>query len=145
MNKIKLFSYPLMFIGLTLILLGTRWMIHDEPWLLDEVANVARLDMEFKDLFAIEGNETLDGYLQQIYKFFGFWVLIIGLFITTFSSPSFTKQVLIAKRLLWIIGFMISIGLWLSYALIPSSHFIYLTWAMASLYCLSIFAYQGIK
>ena len=140
-NKIKLFSYPLMLIGITLILLGARWMIHDEPWMLDEVANVEKLNMEFSELFAIEKNKTLPSYLQQIYKFFGFWVIVIGLFLTIFSSPMLSKEKMVANRLLWIVGFMISIGLWLSYTLIPSSHFIFLTWAMAALYLISLFAY----
>ena len=126
-NKIKLFSYPLMLIGITLILLGARWMIHDEPWMLDEAANVEKLNMEFSELFAIEKNKTLPSYLQQIYKFFGFWVIVIGLFLTIFSSPLLSKEKMVANRLLWIVGFMISIGLWLSYTLIPSSHFIFLT------------------
>jgi len=140
-NNIKIFSYPLMLIGLTLILLGARWMIHDEPWMLDEVANVEKLNMEFSELFEIEKNKTLPRYLLQIYKFFGFWVIIIGLFLTTFSSPNFSKNKMIANRLLWIVGFMISVGLLLSYVLIPSSHFIFLTWLMAALYCISLFAY----
>jgi len=141
-NKINLFSYPLMLIGITLILLGARWMIHEEPWMLDEIANVEKLNMEFSELFAIEKNKTLPNYLQQIYKFFGFWVIVIGLFLTIFSSPMLSKEKKIANPLLWIVGFMISIGLWLSYALIPSSHFIFLTWAMAALYFVSLFAYM---
>ena len=34
-----------------MILLGSRWMIHNEPWMLDEVANVERLGMTFEKLF----------------------------------------------------------------------------------------------
>jgi hypothetical protein len=137
-----------MLIGVTLILLGASWMIHDEPWMLDEVANIERLNMgndipiaKFENLFSIVGNKSLSGYLQQIYRFFGFWVIVIGLFLTTFSAPNFSKENIVANRLLWIVGFMISVGLWLSYALIPSSPFIFLTWLMAALYFLSLFAY----
>ena len=87
MNRLKLLSYPLLIIGISLILLGARWMIVDEPWMLDEVANVERLEMAFSELFEPEINSTLPGYLRQIYRFFGFWVIIIGLFITLFSFP----------------------------------------------------------
>jgi len=145
MNKIKLFSYPLMLIGLTLILLGVRWMLVEEPWMLDETANIDKLNMDFVELFEADVNKTLPGYLKQIYRFFGFWVLIIGLFLITFSSPKFSNQKLIAKYLLSIVGFMIVIGLWLSYALIPESHFINLTWGMLCLYFVSIYAYKEIK
>ena len=55
MNKsilIKTLSYPLLIVGLVMIVLGMRWIIHPEPWLLDEVANVERLQMSFDDLFS---------------------------------------------------------------------------------------------
>ena len=53
MNKsilIKTLSYPLLIVGLVMIVLGMRWIIHPEPWLLDEVANVERLQIIFKNL-----------------------------------------------------------------------------------------------
>ena len=67
---IKTLSYPLIATGIIMILLGSRWMIHNEPWMLDEVANVERLGMTFEKLFSDEINNTLPGYLNQIYKFF---------------------------------------------------------------------------
>ena len=73
--------------GLSMILLGFGWMFVDEPWMLDKVANEKRLQMSFDDLFEIEINETLPGYLKQIYRFFGLWVLTIGIFITLLSMP----------------------------------------------------------
>ena len=145
MTNIKLFSYPLKLIGITLIILGVRWMINDTPWMLDEIANVEKLQMNFSDLFEAEINKTLPGYLKQIYRFFGFWVIIIGLFITLFSNIHLTQQKVIAKRLMVIIGIMIGIGMWLSYSLIPTSHFIYLTWIMVILYLISMYAYGSIK
>ena len=81
----KTLSYPLCFIGVIMIILGIRWLINYEPWLLDEVANVERLGMTFEQLFEPEINKTLPGYLRQIYRFFGLWVLIIGLFISSLS------------------------------------------------------------
>ena len=82
MIKQKMYSYPLLLIGIILVFLGSRWMLVSEPWMLDEVANVERLAMTFDELFSSEINLTLPGYLAQIYRFFGFWVIIIGLFIT---------------------------------------------------------------
>ena len=145
MNRLKLFSYPLLIIGISLILLGARWMLVNEPWMLDEVANVERLQMTFNELFEPEINNTLPGYLRQIYRFFGFWVIIIGLFITLFSSPEMLKNKLIAKRILFILGIMLSIGAILGYTLIPSSHFIYLIWIKIFMYIVSIYGYLGIK
>jgi len=144
MNRLKLLSYPLLIIGVSLILLGSRWMIVNEPWMLDEVANVERLNMTFNELFEPEINNTLPGYLRQIYRFFGFWVVIIGLFITLFSNPEMLKNKLIAKRVLFVLGLMLLIGAILGYSLIPSSHFIYLIWIKILMYIVSIYGYIGI-
>ena len=145
MNRLKLFSYPLLIIGVSLILLGARWMLVNEPWMLDEVANVERLEMTFNELFEPEINSTLPRYLRQIYRFFGFWVVIIGLFITLFSCPKMLKNKSIAKRILFILGIMLLIGAVLGYTLIPSSHFIYLIWIKIFMYIVSIYGYLGIE
>ena len=100
MNKKHLFSYPIVSIGLTMMLLGVRWLLVKEPWMLDEVANVERLGMSFEQLFKPTINETLPDYLRQIYRFFGFWVLIIGLFITSFSMPGIAHNSKIRIKLL---------------------------------------------
>tara|TARA_B100000427_G_C15510974_1_gene596163 strand:- start:1436 stop:1717 length:282 start_codon:yes stop_codon:yes gene_type:complete len=84
-NKKILFSTPLIIMGISMIFLGFGWMFTDEPWMLDKVANEERLQMSFDDLF--EFNETLPGYLKQIYRFFGLWVFTIGIFITLLSMP----------------------------------------------------------
>ena len=142
----KTLAYPLCLIGIIMIILGIRWLINYEPWLLDEVANVERLDMTFEKLFEPEINKTLPGYLRQIYRFFGFWVVIIGLFITCFSRPSVIaihKE--ISKILIYIIGFMMVFGLYLGYSLIPSSHFITLIWILFIFYLVSLFSYIKLK
>jgi len=139
MNNNKLFSFIMILIGVTMIFLGTRWLIVEEPWMLDEVANVERLGMTFDELFELEINNSLPGYLRQIYRFFGLWVSIIGFFIISFSTPSMIIQNTVRKRLLFCFGIMMIMGTILGYALIPSSHFIYLMWIMNTLYILSIY------
>ena len=131
--------------GIIMILLGARWMIHSEPWMLDEVANVERLGMTFEKLFSDEINNTLPGYLNQIYKFFGFWVIVIGLFITNFSLPSVIVKKEVSMRLLSIVGFMIVMGSYLSYTLIPSSHFIFLAWGLMAGYLVSLFSFYKLN
>ena len=142
---IKTLSYPLIATGIIMILLGSRWMIHNEPWMLDEVANVERLGMTFEKLFSDEINNTLPGYLSQIYKFFGFWIIVIGLFITNFSFPSVIVRKEVSMRLLSIVGFMIVMGSYLSYTLIPSSHFIFLAWGLMAGYILSLFSFYNLN
>ena len=132
-------------IGITMISLGSRWLIVEEPWMLDEVANIERLEMTFDELFEPNINSTLPGYLRQIYRFFGLWVTIIGFFIISFSSPKLTSQEIIRKRLLFCMGVMMVMGTILGYALIPSSHFIYLMWIMNILYLFCIYNHSKIN
>ena len=141
MNKTNLYSYPIFIIGITLIFLGIRWMLTDEPWLLDEVANIERLNMSFDDLFSNEINGTLPGYLRQIYRFFGFWVIIIGLFLSFFSTPNITFEKHIRLRVLIVLGIMMFLGTILGYSLIPSSHFISLIWIMNLFYLISFYGH----
>ena len=91
-NNKLLFSIPLIIIGLSMIFLGTGWLIFDKPWMLDKVANEERLQMSFDELFEPEINRTLPGYLSQIYRFFGLWVFTIGIFITLFSMPKISSN-----------------------------------------------------
>ena len=131
--------------GIALILLGCRWMVVDEPWMLDEVANIERLNMTFNELFSPEINKTLPGYLRQIYRFFGFWVMLIGGFLTAFSTPDLVNSHSIRIRLLICLGFMMGIGTILGYFLIPSSHFIYIIWIMNLIYIYSIYIHSRLK
>ena len=143
-NKYTL-SYPIFLIGVVLIISGLRWLINPEPWMLDEVANVERLGMTFEELFKPEINASLPGYLTQIYRFFGFWVLVIGLFISSFSSTSLMNNDKIASRIISLVGFIIGFGLYLSYTFIPSSHFIYLIWFAFILYLVSLYSFIKLK
>ena len=128
-----------------MMILGSRWMLVDEPWMLDQVANEERLDMTFTKLFEPENNETLPDYLKQIYRFFGLWVIIIGLFIGLFSMPNITEDKRIRFRLLICVGLMIFLGTILAYCWIPSSPFIYLSWGLIVLYATSVYGYILIK
>jgi len=110
MNK-KLFLIPLVILGYLFFILGIAWLIVDEPWMLDKVANEERIGMTFEKLFSEDINKSLPGYLKQIYRFFGLWVSIIGLFIIGFSKHRFTEDKSIRNNLrLDGIDFKISIG-----------------------------------
>ena len=109
-------------------------MFVEEPWLLDKVANEERLEISFDKLFSNEINKTLPGYLKQIYRFFGLWVFIIGLFITLFSRQKISQNENIRLILLICTACMIFPGLILGYSLIPSSPFIYFGWFLIIMY-----------
>ncbi len=136
-NQIVFFSLPLTITGLLLLILGSRWMIVDDPWLLDKVANEERLKMTFEELFEPEINKTLPAYLEQIYRFFGLWVSSLGLFILLFSRPKLIIDKQVRINLLICSGVMIYSGLILGYVLIPRSPFIYLGWCLVILHLIS--------
>ena len=144
-NTKLLFSIPFMIIGITMIILGARWILVPDPWMLDQVANEERLGMTFNQLFKSEINQTLPDYLRQVYTFFGLWVIIIGLFISFFSTPDIIKNQFVRIALLICIGTMISAGTILGYVWIPNSPFIYLSWGLILLYFTSVYGHFKIK
>tara|TARA_B100000242_G_scaffold94987_1_gene64911 strand:+ start:1458 stop:1967 length:510 start_codon:yes stop_codon:yes gene_type:complete len=138
----KIFLTPIVTLGIIFIVLGLRWMLVDEPWMLDKVANEERLNMTFDQLFNEEINETLPGYLKQIYRFFGLWVCIIGLFIVSFAKTKFIENKAFARNLLICIGLMVVSAQTMAYFLIPSSPFIFLGWGSILMFLVSLWGYR---
>ena len=118
---------------------GFRWLISSEPWLLDQLANEERLGITFQELFSIKGNETLEGYLKQIYRFLGMYVLGIGLFVMSFSKNKLLQTNILRVRVLLVLGVLLFSNIVLAYIWIPSSHFIYLMWGSIGLYLFSLY------
>ena len=141
----KLFLTPIKILGLIFIVLGLRWMLVDEPWMLDKVANEERLNMTFGQLFNEEINQTLPGYLKQIYRFFGLWVSIIGIFIVSFAKTKFIENKAFARNLLICIGLMVISAQTMAYILIPSSPFIYLGWGSILMFLVSLWGYRKLS
>lgn len=141
MNK-KLFLMPLIILGYLFFILGITWLIVDEPWMLDKVANEERIGMTFEKLFSEDINKSLPGYLKQIYRFFGLWVSVIGLFIISFSKERFTENESIRKTLLFCVGFTVYSALILAYKFIPSSPFIYVGWGGVVLHLISVLSHR---
>ena len=141
MNK-KLFLIPLNILGYLFFILGIGWIIVDEPWMLDKVANEERIGMTFEKLFSEDINKSLPGYLKQIYRFFGLWVSVIGLFIIAFSKDRFIENKSIRKTLLFCVGFTVYSALILAYKFIPSSPFIYVGWGGVFLHLSSVLSHR---
>ena len=141
----KIFLIPIVTLGIIFIVLGLRWMLVDEPWMLDKVANEERLNMTFDQLFNEEINQTLPGYLKQIYRFFGLWVSIIGIFIISFAKTKFIENKAFARNLLICIGLMVISAQTMAYILIPSSPFIYLGWGSVLMFLVSLWGYRKLS
>ena len=136
---------PLVLISYSLIISGIRWMVSDEPWMLDQVANEERLNMTFKDLLSFEQNFTLSGYLTQIYRFLGLYVVGIGMFLLAFSSEKVLKISSVRTRIYCVLGSLLVVNLIVAYNWIPSSHFIYVMWAALFLFVVSLYAHINIS
>ena len=141
----KIFLTPIVTLGIIFIFLGLRWMLVDEPWMLDKVANEERLNMTFDQLFNEEINQTLPGYLKQIYRFFGLWVSIIGIFIVSFAKTKFIENKAFSRNLLICIGLMVISAQTMAYFLIPSSPFIYLGWGSILMFLVSLWGYSKLS
>ncbi len=144
-NNKYLFSFIFKTIGLILIIAGACWMIVDEPWLLDKVANEDRLEMTFDQLLNHNINQTLPDYLKQIYRFFGLWIIIIGLFIQSLSRIKIINHKDVRLTLIFCTGILSYSGLILGYIWIPNSPFIYLGWGLVVLHSISVFSHQNYK
>ena len=141
----KIIITPIFTLGIIFIFLGLRWMLVDEPWMLDKVANEERLNMTFDQLFSEEINETLPDYLKQIYRFFGLWVSIIGIFIVSFAKTKFIENKAFARNLLICIGLMVISAQTMAYILIPSSPFVYLGWGSILTFLVSLWGYKKLS
>ena len=136
----KLFWIPIFIMGLVLMILGPRWMIVEEPWLLDQVANEETLGISFDELFSNDINSTLPEYLRTIYRFFGLWVTFIGLLFLSqlllFDLTRYKSR----NTIHGIVGLLLIFSLFLGHTRIPSSPFIYLMWFFVLIYVISLFA-----
>lgn len=136
----KLFWIPIFIIGFVLIIFGPRWMLVEEPWLLDKVANEETLGMSFDKLFSNDINSTLPEYLRTIYRFFGLWFTFIGLLfliqLLMFDLTKYKSRNMIHG----IVGMFLVSSLFLGHTRIPSSPFIYLLWFFVIIYLISFYA-----
>ena len=131
---------PAFIIGLGAVGLGISWLLHPEPWMLDQPPNEALLQMTFADLFTADINRHLPDYLRVIYRFFGWWVVSIGLLIMTFVKVTRMGTSLARNSILGIL-FIILIGIYyMVFNFIPSSPFKVAMQILAVLWFISAFA-----
>lgn len=131
---------PVFLIGLIAVIMGLLWLIIDEPWLMDRAANEATLGTTFSELFSAQVNQNLPDYLTTIYRFFGLWVLGIGLFICTYVLVTFMGTPKARNSLLAVLGLFLTILFYLAQTRIPISPFIYLIYGFILLYIVSFWA-----
>ncbi len=134
---------PFFVIGLSAFFAGFGWILSPEPWLLDESANVILLEESYENLFAENINRNLPEYLTLLYRFFGWWVSLIGLltFGYTYVTRLGTK---VSRTTIHVIYFFGLAGIFLIlFNFIPSTPFMYLNTFLTLMWSVSVYA--GLK
>ena len=134
---------PFFIIGISGFVAGFGWLLSPEPWLLDESANIILLDESYDALFAETINRNLPQYLRLLYRFFGWWVTLIGMLTVcyTYVTRLGTHISRITIQTVYIIGLTGVTIIMLRY--IPSTHFLYLSFFLWINLLISIYA--GLK
>ena len=132
-------------IGLSALVLGVVYVTINEPWLLDKEANEKLLGVTYNTLFAQNVNQHLPDYLTLMYRFFGWWVVSIGLLISVYVLV--TKMgTQLARNILHIVTVIILTGIYcIEYHFIPETPFLWLTHSIALLFLVSIYGSVKLK
>ena len=132
-------------IGLSALALGVVYVTINEPWLLDKEANEKLLGVTYNTLFSQNVNQHLPNYLTLMYRFFGWWVVSIGLLISVYVLV--TKMgTQLARNILHIVTVIILTGIYcIEYHFIPETPFLWLTHSIALLFLVSIYGSVKLK
>ena len=136
---------PMFIIGLSALVLGVVYVTINEPWLLDKEANEKLLGVTYNTLFAQNANRHLPNYLTLMYRFFGWWVVSIGLLISVYVLV--TKMgTQLARNILHVVTVIILTGIYcIEYHFIPETPFLWLTHSIALLFLVSIYGSVKLK
>ena len=136
---------PMFIIGLSALVLGVFYVTINEPWLLNKEANEKLLGVTYNTLFAQNANRHLPNYLTLMYRFFGWWVVSIGLLISVYVLV--TKMgTQLARNILHVVTVIILTGIYcIEYHFIPETPFLWLTHSIALLFLVSIYGSVKLK
>ena len=136
---------PMFIIGLSALVFGVFFVTINEPWLLNKETNEKLLGVTYNTLFAQNVNQHLPNYLTLMYRFFGWWVVSIGLLISVYVLV--TKMgTQLARNTLHIVTVIILTGIYcIEYHFIPETPFLWLTHSLALLFLVSIYGSVKLK
>jgi len=134
---------PFFIIGFSAFAAGFLWLLSPHPWLFDEPANILLLDETYEDLFSHDINRNLPAYLKLLYRFFGWWVSLIGLLTIGYTyitrlGTQISRLIIQSTYFIGLIGISVIL-----YIFIPSSPFVYLNLFLWLMWFISV--YSGIK
>lgn len=136
---------PMFIIGLNALTLGVVYTTISHPWLLDKKANEILLRVGYETLFAQDTNQHLPDYLMLMYRFFGWWLVSIGLLISSYVLVTKLGTGL-SRNSLHIITIIIIFGIYcIEYVFIPATPFLWLTHSILILLLVSIYGSVKLK
>jgi lipopolysaccharide export LptBFGC system permease protein LptF len=136
---------PIYLVGISTSILGSLWLVASEPWLLDKAANEILLQTTYEELFAADINTYLGDYLTGLYRFFGWWIFVIGLMILVYVHVTrFTTRQ--QQTYFYAVLFIIIAGLYtLQLQFIPSSPFLWTSHGLSAMFLISFIASRRLK
>ncbi|MFL2983799.1 MAG: hypothetical protein ACJZ12_05345 [Candidatus Neomarinimicrobiota bacterium] len=130
---------PIFLIGMIALILGFIWLVHPEPWLVDQDPNEALIQTSFKNLFLHEINNHLSSYLIVLYRFFGLWLITIGFLIMAFVKVTRLGTTSSQGSIYFILSIVL-IGLfYLIFTFLPSSPLVPILYLLTILLGCSIY------
>jgi hypothetical protein len=105
---------------------------------LDQHANEVILQTSFAQLLAADVNVNLGAYLTVIYRFFGWWVVSIGLLISayTYATGLDTKR---SRNVIYgLLSLIVIVVYIMQLKFIPVSPFLYAVYGLAAMILLSL-------
>jgi hypothetical protein len=136
---------PLSVIAVSAVALGLSWVVVVEPWLLDRAANEALLQVSFRELLAAGVNAHLPDYFRLSYRFFGWWLLSVGLLLGAYVRVT-RMGTRLARNTLHLVLAIVLVGIYvIEYTFIPRSPFVWLTHGLTLLFLISFLASWKLK
>jgi hypothetical protein len=140
MNLRSLVTVPIYIVGISTSIIGLGWLISPEPWLLDQVANEIILQTSFAQLLAADVNTNLAAYLTVIYRFFGWWVISIGLLISAYTYATGLETKRSRNVIYGLLSLIVIVVYIMQLKFIPVSPFLYAVYGLAAMILVSFFA-----
>ena len=114
---------PLFLIGFIAAGLGLCWLIHPEPWMMDQLPNETLLQTSFHTLFADDINAHLPDYLLVIYRFLGWCLISVGLLTMTYIQVTKMGTVWARNSILGVLLIILIGVVYMVFNFIPLSPF----------------------
>ena len=130
---------PMFLFGLVVLILGVVYITIRDPWLLDKEANETLLTVSYSILFSQSVNQYLPGYLTLMYRFFGWWLVSIGLLLLfyIFVTKMGTR---LARNCLYVATVIVLIGVYyITLKFIPETPFLWIVHGFVFLLLVSMY------